>query len=135
MHGHFPIRDDCQTGVLLVLFGLINCSLYREVAPEYFSTPIRSIYSVFRVFIVEGWYEIPDAIAAATSPFIVRITRIYFCLLLAAFGILGLSFINSVFVDAMVADNNDDIKTQLNRLEEQQMRLEQELKELKKLVK
>ncbi len=122
-------------GVLLVLFGLINCSLYREVAPEYFSTPIRSIYSVFRVFTVEGWYEIPDAIAAATSPFIGRITRIYFCLLLAAFGILGLSFINSVFVDAMVADNNDDLKTQLNRMEEQQMRLEQELKELKKLVK
>ena len=48
-------------GVLLVLFRLINCSLYREVAPDYFATPIRSIYSVFRVFTVEGWYEIPDA--------------------------------------------------------------------------
>lgn len=117
--------------VLLVLFGLINCSLYREVAPEYFSTPIRSIYSVFRVFTVEGWYEIPDTIAAATSPFVGKITRLYFCLLLAGFGILGMSFINSVFVDAMVADNNDDLKTQLNRMEEQQMRLEQEIKELK----
>lgn len=89
---------------------------------------------MFRVFTVEGWYEIPDAIAAATSPFVGRITRLYFCLLLAAFGILGLSFINSVFVDAMVADNNDDLKMQLDRMEEQQTRLEQEIKELKEQI-
>ena len=122
-------------GVFLVLFGLINCSLYREVAPEYFSTPILSIYSVFRVFTVEGWYEIPEAIAATTSPLFGKITRIYFCLLLAAFGILGLSFINSVFVDAMVADNNDDVKAQLDRMEQQQTRIEQEINEMKKQIK
>lgn len=121
-------------GVLIILFGLINCSLYREIAPAYFSTPIRSIYSVFRVFTVEGWYEIPDAIAAATSPFIGRVTRLYFCLLLAAFGILGLSFINSVFVDAMAEDNNDDVKVQLLRMEEQLTRTEKQLDELKQLV-
>lgn len=117
-------------GVLLVLFGLINCSLYREVVPEYFSTPLRSIYSVFRVFTVEGWYEIPDAIAAATSPTVGMLSRIYFCVLLTAFGILGLSFINSVFVDAMAEDNNDDVKEQLQRIEDQQQRLEKQLTEL-----
>lgn len=96
----------------------------------YFGTPLRSIYSIFRVFTVEGWYEIPDAIAAATSPLIGRITQFYFCALLAAFGILGLSFINSVFVDAMVADNNDDIKEQLERIEQRQERIEQHLAQL-----
>lgn len=121
--------------VILLLFGLINCSLYREVAPEYFATPLRSVYSVFRVFTVEGWYEIPDAIAAATSPLVGRLTRFYFCFLLAAFGILGLSLINSVFVDAMVADNNDDVKEQLTRIEQQQACLEQEIKELKEMLK
>lgn len=128
-------------GVLLVLFGLINCSLYRDVVPEYFGTPIRSVYSVFRVFTVEGWYEIPDAIAANTSPVIGRLSRLYFSLLLSAFGILGLSFINSVFVDAMAEDNNDDVKEQLSRMEqqqqqmaEQQQRLERQLDELKGLL-
>jgi len=116
--------------VLLILFGLINCSLYREAAPEYFATPLRSIYSVFRVLTVEGWYEIPDAIAAATSPLIGRLTRLYFSLLLAAFGILGMSFINSVFVDAMVADNNDDIKEQLKRIEQNQAKIEKEIEKL-----
>ncbi len=121
--------------VMIILFGLINCSLYRDVSPEYFGSPIRAIYSVFRVFTVEGWYEIPDAVAAATSPLIARLTRIYFSLLLAAFGILGLSFINSVFVDAMVEDNNDDVKEQLRRMENQLTHTEQQLDELRSLLK
>ena len=119
-------------GVLIILFGLINCSLYREVAPEYFSTPLRSVYSVFRVFTVEGWYEIPDTIASATSPVIGAITRVYFCILLLAFGILGLSLINSVFVDAMVEDNNDDVKAQLERMEKQLERMEAQLEKMEK---
>jgi len=117
-------------GVLLILFGLINCSLYREAAPEFFGTPIRSIYSVFRVFTVEGWYEIPDTIAAATTPFIGRVTRLYFSVLLLAFGIFGLSLINSVFVDAMVADNNDDVKEQLTRIEQQLSEVSRQLSEI-----
>ena len=112
----------------------INCSLFSEIAPRYFATPLLSVYSVFRVFTVEGWYEIPDAVAAATSPLIGQITRFYFCLLLLTFGILGLSFINSVFVDAMVEDNNDDVKVQLRRMEKQLRRNEQQLEELKKLL-
>ena len=104
-------------GLLLFIFGMINCGLYREVAPQYFSTPLEAVYTMFRIFTVEGWYEIPDAIAAATSPAIGALSRLYFCILLGAFGLLGMSFINSVFVDAMVEDNNDDLKDQLDRIE------------------
>ena len=32
-------------------------------------------------------------------------------------GVIGMSFINSVFVDAMVADNNDDVKAKLDEIE------------------
>ena len=103
--------------VLIVIFGLINCSLFKEVAPQYFSTPRQAVYTMFRIVTVEGWYEIPDVIAAATSPLIGRLSRFYFCVLLSAGGILGLSFINSVFVDAMVEDNNDDLKAQLREIE------------------
>ena len=34
----------------------------------------------------------------------------------------------------MVADNNDDLKTQLDRIEKQQTRLEQDIKELKEKI-
>ena len=112
--------------VLIVVFGLINCSLFKDLAPAYFATPLDSIYSVFRICTVEGWYDIPDAISQATSPAIGSIVRFYFCLLLIMGGIIGMSFINSVFVDAMVADNNDDV---LKKLDELEQKLDQLLKE------
>lgn len=104
-------------GVLLVVIAVVNCCLFRTVAPEYFATPLDSIYAVFQLFTVEGWYEIPNAITAHLSPGWVHVVRIYFCILLIGGGIIGMSFINSIFVDAMAADNNDDIKAQLSRME------------------
>lgn len=103
--------------VIIVIFGMINCSLFKDLAPKYFATPLDSIYSVFRLFTVEGWYDIPDAIALATSPFWGKVVRFYFCLLLLMGGVIGMSFINSIFVDAMVSDNNDDVKAQLAEME------------------
>lgn len=112
--------------VLITIFGLINCSLFKDIAPEYFATPMDAIYSVFRICTIEGWYDIPDAIASATTPIIGRIVRFYFCLLLIMGGIIGMSFINSIFVDAMVADNNDDVKAKLDELEKKIDRLLEE---------
>lgn len=104
--------------VMIVVFGLINCTLFQDIAPAYFATPLDSIYSVFRICTVEGWYDIPDAITAATTPAIGSLVRLYFCLLLIGGGIIGMSLMNSIFVDAMVADNNDDIKKKLVELEQ-----------------
>ena len=103
--------------ILIIVFGLVNCSLFKDIAPAYFATPLDSIYSVFRICTVEGWYDIPDTIAAATSPALGNIVRLYFCLLLVFGGIIGMSFINSIFVDAMVADNNDEVKEKLEEIE------------------
>lgn len=103
--------------VVIVIFGLINCNLFKDIAPQYFSTPLQSVYSVFRICTVEGWYDIPDTIAAASTPAVGSLVRLYFCFLLILGGIIGMSFINSVFVDAMVSDNNDDLKEKLDEIE------------------
>ncbi len=113
--------------IIIIISGLINCCLFKNIAPEHFSTPLDSIYTVFRIFTLEGWYEIPDAITLATMPFIGKIVRLYFCLLLCCGGIIGLSFVNSVFVDAMVEDNNDKVIEHLNRIEKKLEELEKEL--------
>lgn len=104
--------------VTIVIFGLLNCSLFKGIAPQYFATPLDSIYSVFRICTVEGWYDIPDTIAAASSPLIGGIVRFYFVALLILGGIVGMSFIKSVFVDAMVSDNNDEVQEKLKKIEE-----------------
>lgn len=103
--------------IIILLFALISCAIYKDVAPEFFATPIDSVYSIFRLFTIEGWYEIPDTIAERISPFWGRLTRSYFSILLVLGGIIGVSLVNSVFVDAMVSDNNDDLEKKIDALE------------------
>ena len=46
-----------------------------------------------------------------------RLVRIIFAILFFVGGILGLSLVNSIFVDAMAADNNDEVLNKLAELE------------------
>jgi voltage-gated sodium channel len=46
-------------------------------------------------------------------------------------GILGLSLVNSVFVDAMVSDNNDELTKEVERLHEKIDALNCKIDELK----
>lgn len=43
--------------------------------------------------------------------------RIYFSILLFLGGIIGMILVNSIFVDAMAADNNDEVLKILSQLE------------------
>ena len=57
------------------------------------------------------------------------LVRFYFCLLLIFGGIIGMSFINSIFVDAMVADNNDEVMQKLDEMQKSIEELKKQLKE------
>ena len=110
--------------VIIVTFALIGCCLFKEAAPEYFGTPIDGIYTTFRLFTIEGWFDIPEAVVqglgenvGGSSVIWNHLIRLYFSFLLIIGGIIGMSLINSIFVDAMVSDNNDDVKAQLLEME------------------
>ncbi len=104
-------------GVFIVLFGLNLLlamganMLFGEEAPEHFGDPLIALYSLFKVFTIEGWYEIPDALAARDdiSVGFLLAVRIYFIISVLLGGILGLSLANAVFVDEMTTDNNDEL--------------------------
>lgn len=104
--------------VLLLVFSIVTTFLFRESAPQYFGNPALSVYSIFRLFTIEGWYEMPEAIAANSGTVMAVFARIYFSFLLFLGGIIGMSLVNSIFVDAMAADNNDEVLEKLNQLEE-----------------
>ena len=104
--------------VLLLVFSIVTTFLFGGIAPEYFGNPALSVYSIFRLFTIEGWYEMPEAIAANSGTGMAVFARVYFSVLLFMGGIIGMSLINSIFVDAMVADNNDDVLKKLEELEE-----------------
>ncbi len=102
--------------ILVFIVSLVTCSIYKNIVPEYFNNPANSFYSIFRLFSVEGWYEIPDLIASRTSPLVALLSKLYFGFLLLSGGILGLSLVNSIFVDAMVSDNNNDLQNEVTEL-------------------
>ncbi|WP_392448038.1 ion transporter [Capnocytophaga canis] len=103
--------------VYVFIVGIVSFNLFQNKSPEHFGNPLKAMYSTFKTFTVEGWYEIPEAIIAGegtTSSFWVLL---YFVAILLSGGILGLSLVNSIFVDAMVSDNNDDISKKIDNLE------------------
>ncbi len=96
---------------------LVSCFLFRHHAPEYFHDPLISFYSIFKIFTVEGWFEIPDAIAENASGGMIFFTRFYFIVVLFFGGIFGLSLVNSIFVDTMISDNNVPLEEKIEELE------------------
>lgn len=104
--------------VLLLVLSILTSAIFGDFAPDCFGTPGLALYSTFRMFTIEGWYEIPDMIAKNASEAMAVFARIYFALELFIGGILGMSLINSIFVDAAVSDNNDEVLEKLNEIEE-----------------
>jgi voltage-gated sodium channel len=122
-----------SVGVFLALF-LINfilamaaTILFRDADPERFGNPFRSSYSIFQVFTVEGWYEVPAAVERAAeeraargeldNPETVAMTaQGFFVVAVIVGGILGLSLANAVFVDEMMADNTHELERRVEEL-------------------
>lgn len=124
--------------VIIVVIAMLNSALFSKTAPEYFGTPLDGIYTIFQMFTIEGWYEVPNAVVGEMPPIWTHIVRTYFCFLLIGGGIIGMSLINSIFVDAMAADNNDDVKSRLdelkNELEENRNQMRTMMEDMKKLL-
>lgn len=101
-----------------VLLAILSSYIYQDLAPEFFGNPFLSLYSIFRIFTVEGWHEIPEAIAAnpAAPAFMVSFSRFYFLLIVLSGGILGFSMVNAIFVDEMTMDNNKDLERKIDDL-------------------
>ncbi|MDO4728765.1 MAG: ion transporter [Bacteroidota bacterium] len=113
--------------VYVFIMRMLSFNLFQNIALEYFGNPLKSMYSIFKVFAVEGWYEIPEYTTSnqdTTNSFFILM---YFIGILVSGGILGLSLVNSVFVDAMVSDNNDDIN---KKIEEMDSKLDEIMKKL-----
>lgn len=110
--------------VLLLVFSILTTFLFGNAAPQYFGNPALSVYSIFRLFTIEGWYEMPEAIAMNGGSAMAVFARIYFSILLFMGGIIGMSLVNSIFVDAMAADNNDEVLEKLSQLEKKLDRID-----------
>lgn len=110
---------------LNLMLALFTCHFYGKLAPEYFGNPLISSYTIFQLFTVEGWNEIPAMIAEKTNnPLVVGVSRFYFVLVVLFGGVFGMSLANAIFVDEMTMDNNQNLENELERLHQKVDRLQ-----------
>jgi len=102
--------------VYIFVIGVLSFSLFKNISPEYFNNPITSLYSIFKVFTVEGWFIIPEELCVNLPQTETLFIHLYFIFILLTGGIFGLSLVNSIFVDAMVSDNNDSLEAKVDEL-------------------
>lgn len=119
-------------GIFVILFILILAfaagatMLFGKAAPEYFGNPLISSYTLFKVFTLEGWFEIPDQFAERGFPSsTVVLIRLYFIAAVLIGGILGLSLANAIFVDEMTADNTYKVESMVAELNDKVTELHQ----------
>ncbi|MFT5999550.1 MAG: voltage-gated sodium channel [Neolewinella sp.] len=110
------------------MLAIITCHFYADMAPQYFGNPLVSIYSIFQLFTLEGWNEIPAAIVSNTdSPMTIGMTRFYFAIVVILGGIFGMSLANAVFIDEMMMDNNKDLEDKVDALTDEIRALRRDL--------
>ncbi len=101
--------------------------LFGKLAPGYFGDPLISAYSLFKVFTVEGWYEIPDELAKSGQSFLmIALLRGYFIFSVLLGGILGVSLANAIFVDEMTADNTLKVEQMVEQMHQTMDKIHQE---------
>ena len=110
---------------VFVLFGLfvfnfiiavLSSYLFKDISPDYFGNPLKSLYSIFKIFTIEGWYEIPDELSQNADSLSAFLIKSYFVIILIIGGIIGLSLVNSIFVDSMVMDNTNELERKVDEL-------------------
>ena len=82
------------------------------------------MYSMFRVLTVEGWHEVPEAIAASSGAVFAVVARLYFVVAVTIGGLRDLTA-NAVFVDEMTPTTTETRK-KLDALTEEMAALRQE---------
>lgn len=103
--------------IYIFIVGMLSYYLFTGSGSDYFADPMISLYSTFKIFTVEGWFEIPEVVVKDYSNLASFGTYLYFIFVVLTGGIFGLSIVNSIFVDAMVSDNNDELEEKVDEID------------------
>ena len=112
------------------IISLISVSLYKSYTEDFFSNAFSSFFTVFKIFSGDGFSDVVEEITNHPNCSLAfeYFTKFYFVFIVFTGSILGLSLINSIFIDQMMHSNDkhdaDEQKSLTN--------LKAELEEVKK---
>jgi voltage-gated sodium channel len=89
------------------IISLISVSLYKSCAPKFFSNAFMSFFTTFKIFSGDGFSDVVDNITSnSRNIYFIYFTKFYFVFIVFTGSILGLSLINSIFIDQMTHAND-----------------------------
>lgn len=122
---------------VLVLVGFLIYVFVGGVLSNYlfspnpnFDNPLNAMYTIFQIFTIEGWFDVAGSIALEMNGLQKVLTYLYFVIFVLTGGILGVSLVNSIFVDAMLQENNNNATEKLKDIESKLDSIEQKLNSL-----
>ncbi len=129
--------------IFLHISSVFTTNLFKEKSPEHFGNTVKSTYSIFKVITLEGWFDISESVAHSFdsknpndetgveevdgNDMRAVTTTIFFISIVFFGGIIGISLINSIFVETMMSDNNDPVNDKLKDLEGKLANLEDKI--------
>jgi voltage-gated sodium channel len=99
------------------IISLISVTLFKTSAPSYFYNAFDSFFTIFKIFSGDGFSDVVEEISTHSSTAFIYFTKFYFVVIVFIGSILGLSLINSVFIDQM-SNSEDKSGKELKSLEE-----------------
>lgn len=100
--------------VLVTFFSILGFLLFHETIPSHFADPLVASYTVFSLFTVEGWNEVPALVEIGTLDF--YLIRAYVMTVIVFGSFFALSLANAIFIDEIVMDNNNELEKKIDLL-------------------
>lgn len=120
------------------IISLISVTLFKSSAPSFFSNAFDSFFTIFKIFSGDGFSDVVSEIVTNSSHAFGNFTKLYFVVIVFTGSILGLSLINSVFIDQMSTfdekgeKERNSLENKLDEVLKNQELLFKELNEMKK---
>lgn len=108
---------------------LISFYLFHNIAPTYYENGFLSFYSTFKAF-TGGAFEIADSITSE-SPVNLFLIKFYFIMVVISGGIIGLSLINTIFINEVTREQSDETHAELHTVHKELAEIKAMLKEIK----
>jgi voltage-gated sodium channel len=123
------------------IISLISVTLFKSSSPSYFQNSFDSFFTIFKIFSGDGFSDVVSEISENSSLAFIYFTKFYFVVIVFIGSILGLSLINSVFIDQMsnLDDKSDKeikcLEEKIDLLLKQQNRMTEQMNELHEKIK
>lgn len=123
-----------------VIISLISVSLFKHYSPTYFHNAFDSFFTIFKVFSGDWFSDVVADIESNSGKgeVFMYLTKFYFVFIVFTGSILGISLINSIFIDQMSLSDKkhenetDKLDEKLDLLLKKQEALSAEIQDLKK---